>query len=121
VTFQPPPLERYRKEIEQALTHSIEISTFDRVSEAVRSGHAQYWPLGNSVIITQIAAGGVLHFWIAGGNMQEIQAATPTILAWGKEQGCTIATLTGRRGWLRSFLGRTGWKESRIVNMECAL
>ena len=112
-----PPIESYRAGLEKALRHSPEPCTFDTVLEKVRTKHAQYWPCGSSVIITQIS-GTTLHFWLAAGNTAELQHVTPQILDFGREHGCTLATLTGRPGWLRSFLSLTGWKPSRLVMME---
>jgi hypothetical protein len=115
-----PPLDFYRAGLEKALQIDTDGGTFDQVVERVQDGHAQYWPCGSSVIITQIS-GLSLHFWLASGTLAELQAVTPHILDFGREQGCTRATLTGRKGWLRSFLRDTGWKQSKIIQMEVEL
>lgn len=116
-----PDIRFYRAKLEKALRHGLESCTFDTLVAAVQSGGAQYWPCGSSVFVTQIAGGNTLHFWAAAGKMDEIERALPLVLAWGQEHGCTRATLTGRPGWLRSFLSRTGWVQSPIVAMELNL
>jgi len=115
-----PPLDFYRAGLEKALRIDTEGGTFDQLTGQVQNGHAQYWPAGSSVIITQIA-GLTLHFWLASGTLAELQAVTPHVLDYGREQGCTRATLTGRKGWLRSFLKDTGWRQSPIIQMEVDL
>lgn len=120
-----PPIEHYRAGLEKALQFDTEGSTFDKVAEQVSTTHAQYWPITDrSVIVTQID-GKDLHFWLATGDIVELQAITPRILDFGRDMGCTRATLTGRRGWVKSFLRDTGWREvgreSRIVQMAVDL
>jgi hypothetical protein len=52
-----------------------------------------------------------LHFFLAGGDMQELRTMYPKIIEWARGQGCSRATLAGRAGWLRSFLTREeGWE-----------
>lgn len=57
----------------------------------------------------------VLNFFLAGGNLAEIEAMYPPIEAWGREQGCSAASMTGRAGWERTFLTRTGWQRTLAV------
>jgi hypothetical protein len=122
-----PPLEQYREGLEKALQYGEETCTFDTIASGVNDRTAQYWPVSErSVIVTQ-KDGTDWHFWLAAGNIAELQAATPLILEEGRVQGCNRATLVGRRGWLRSFLTGTGWTQvtgavpAPLVMMECAL
>ena len=39
----------------------------------------------------------------------------PLVAEWGKQQGCTSMSLTGRRGWERTFLKREGWTANLVV------
>jgi tRNA A37 threonylcarbamoyladenosine synthetase subunit TsaC/SUA5/YrdC len=87
----------------------------------VAAGHAQFWPGPESLIVTETIAyprRKHLHFFLAAGVRRELQAMTPYILDEGRSQGCTKATLIGRKGWQRTFLRDTGWTVSDLVLME---
>ena len=113
-----PPLAHYWTGIQKALRHGAEVYTLDQLTEGVQSGRFQFWPISEtSVMLTQIS-GETLHFFIAFGKMPEIQAATPHILDFGRDQGCTKATLIGRRGWSRSWLADDGWAVDPIISMS---
>jgi len=112
-------IEKYRRQIEAALEYAGGTHTFEDVAEAVADGRMQFWPGKESVIITEIATypqrPKVLHFFLAGGSMQEMEAMEPVICEWGRSIGCTHAEFTGRRGWERTFLARHRWKNSGLV------
>jgi hypothetical protein len=112
-------LEGARPHIEAALSYGGHTHTFEDVREMIDRGEAIFWPGPNSALITQILEHPrlrTLHFFLAGGNLAELEAMLPGILAWAKEsQGCTAATLTGRKGWERTFLTREGWKSQLVV------
>lgn len=108
----------YRRYIEDALEYAGQSHTFEDVVAMVASGEAQFWPLPHSAIVTEIVVEPRkkrLNFFLAGGVLAELEAATPLILEWGRERGCTSATLIGRKGWERTFLSRTGWKSGLVV------
>ncbi len=93
------------------------------IDAAVDRGDLQRWEGDCSTIITEIKQTPQkrsLNFFLAEGNLRELEAMLPPILEWGKAQGCTGAYLVGRAGWQRSFLTRLGWKPAGIV-MEVAL
>lgn len=113
-----PDISAYRPYIEAALEYAGHSHTFDDVCELVASGKAQFWPGPHSAIVTEIVAEPrhtVLHFFLAGGNMAELEAMTPLVLQWGRDRGCTKASLIGRKGWERTFLTRTGWRSGLVV------
>ncbi len=92
--------------------------TLDDIEAAVLSGEMQFWPGPTSAIITQVEVTPqrrLLHFFLAGGTIQEIEAMLPPILAWGAEKGCSGATLCGRAGWQRSFLTKQGWAPQGVL------
>jgi hypothetical protein len=108
----------YRRYIEDALEYAGHSHTFDDVAAMVASGEAQFWPGPNSAIVTEFVLEPRtkrLNFFLAGGTLAELEAMTPLVLEWGREQGCTTASLIGRRGWERTFLSRTGWKSGLVV------
>lgn len=111
---------RFRTHIEAALSHSENTHQFEDVAKMVAAGEAMLWPGPASVICTETIdhpQRRILNFFLAGGTMPELEAMTPLVLEWGKEQGCSMATLVGRRGWERTFLARTGWRKSDCIIM----
>ena len=87
----------------------------------VISGDAHFWPGINSCIVTEFVSSPgkrFLNFFLAAGHLGELEAMTPIILEWGKKNGATHAILTGRRGWERTFLARSGWIKQDYTIME---
>ena len=94
-------LEGARPHIEAALSYSGGTHTFEDVVAGVSAGRLQFWPGPNSAVITEIQEypqKRTLHFFLAGGNLAELEVMLPMISEWGREQGCTAMSLTGRRG-----------------------
>ena len=111
----------YRPLIEAALAYAGGTHTFEDVVRAVEAGDAQFWPAPNSCVVTQIddaPSRKVLHFFLAAGDGGELKAMEPGLLAWGRDNGCTLARLVGRKGWERSFLPDLGWHRSEHIIME---
>lgn len=111
-------IEDYQKQIEAALGYSGGTHSFEDVVLEVENGTLQFWPGPHSVIITEIQEHPqkrILHFFLAGGNLAEIQRMVPLIEDWGREQGCTTASLAGRKGWERTFLQHSGWKPKLVL------
>lgn len=98
--------------IEAALEYDGGTHDVEDVLALVACGECQFWPGAKSAIVTEVVRHPkktVLHFWLAGGDLEELEAMTPDIEKWAREQGCTRVTLTGRRGWARTFLRDTGY------------
>jgi hypothetical protein len=113
----------YRSYIESALEHADGEYTFEDVRDAVASGKAQFWPAPHAVIITELQTfprAKHCHVWLAAGDFRQINAMIPPLHQWAVEQGCTKATISGRRGWIRK-LAPQGWHESPQVRLEKAL
>ena len=112
-------IEDYRGPIEEALRYADDSHTFDDIRDMVESGRLQFWPGDKSVIISEIIEYPrykVLHFFLAGGgSLAELQRMTPLIEEWGHTQGCRKASLTGRKGWERTFILRDGWRHTLSV------
>lgn len=114
-------LDRYRSHIERALSHASATHAFEDVAQMVSAGQANYWPGPASIVVTETIdhpKARLLHFFLAAGLRPELERMTPLILQWGRSQGCTRATLVGRKGWQRTFLARTGWRTTDLVLME---
>ena len=110
-------IEANRHHIEAALEYSGGTHVFDDVQQAILEGRMQIWPGKRSVAVTEIieyARKKVLHVFLAGGDMAELIDMIDSAAAWGRTQGCTSLTMSGRRGWER-VLGRHGVKPVLIV------
>lgn len=107
-----------RKQIEDALDYAGGTYTFEDVRLEVADAKRQFWPGPNSAIVTGIIdypRRRVLEFFLAGGDMKELEAMVPGICEWGRAQGCVSASFAGRKGWARTFLTKSGWLPSLVV------
>lgn len=111
-------IDEARPHIEAALKYSGGTHSFADIVAGVDAGKLQFWPGPNSAIVTEIQEypqKKVLHFFLAGGNLAELERMLPVIYDFGREQGCTSATLSGRLGWQRTFLTNEGWTTKLVV------
>jgi hypothetical protein len=112
-------LGAHRSQIEAALAYAGGTHTFEDIQAGVEAGSLQYWPGPRSVVITEIIQyprSRALNFFLAGGELPELEAMYPLIEEWGRAQGCTVAVMSGRKGWERSFLTRKeGWEPKLVV------
>lgn len=111
--------DQTRPFIQKALDLAGNTHSFEDVQDAISKGQVQFWPGAHSAIITEIIEyprRRALNFWLAGGNLAELEAIYLTAEAWGREQGCTVASTSGRPGWERTFLTRRqGWQPRTVV------
>ena len=118
------PTEADRLLIESALAYAGGTHTVDDVLAMIAEGRCQLWRGPNAAVVTEIdeyPREKVLHFFLAAGDMKELEAMQDGIMAWGIERGCTKARFVGRRGWQRTFMARTGWRDTRYIIMEKSL
>ena len=95
-------IEANRAHIEAALAHGGETHTFDDVARMIGEGKLQLWhgPDGCAVTeIIQYPQKRVLHCFLAGGKLDQILDMIESAIEWGKTQGCSGLTLSGRLGW----------------------
>jgi hypothetical protein len=105
-------LERLRHHVEAALEYSGGTHNFEDVTEMVEGHRLQLWPAKDSVVLTEIIVYPRLknlHYFLAGGDLDELSRMRPMIESWGKSIGCTRVTLAGRRGWAKTFLKDEGY------------
>ena len=105
-------LERLRQQVEAALEYSGGTHNFDDIAEMVENHRLQLWPAKDSVVLTEIIVYPRLknlHYFLAGGDLDELSRMRPLIESWGKSIGCTRVTLAGRRGWAKTFLKDEGY------------
>jgi hypothetical protein len=94
-------------------THSLE-----DIRREIDAGQLKFFAGINSAIVAgveQYPQHRVLQFYLAGGNLAELEQIYPLVEAWGREQGCTLASTAGRPGWERTFLKREGWKPRTVL------
>lgn len=117
-----PDITAYREYISSALSYGHEAHTVDDVCALVAAGDAQFWPGPHSVLITEVVTAPLcktLHIWLAAGKDIELSAMLPGVIDWGRTQGCTRASLIGRKGWERApHLVATGWTKSDLIMMH---
>jgi hypothetical protein len=108
-------VRRFEKALAQAgNTHSI-----SDVMQRIEQNRACCWTNGDSVVVTEVLMFPRLravNYWLVSGKLQECAALQPDIDAWAVSEGCSVATATGRMGWLRlseTPLG-AGWKPAGV-------
>jgi hypothetical protein len=110
-------LEKCKKWIEAALEHSGGTHTFEDVVEGLVSGRMQLWPAERACAVTEIVIyprKTVLHVFLAGGDMDQLFDMIDSAAEWGRGQGCTSMSLSGRLGWQRA-MKPLGWKAKMVV------
>lgn len=114
-----PNIHDYRELIQAALDHGGNTHSFEDVVDRVATGRAQLWPAPRGVAITEIISyprKKVLHVWLASGDMDQLLDMIDSAQQWGRTQGCTSLTVSGRLGWQR-VLNRHGFKPV-LVTLE---
>jgi hypothetical protein len=104
--------------VEAALEYSGGTHHFADVREMVEQNKLQLWPAVNSVVLTEIIVYPRLknlHYFLAGGDLDELSRMRPMIESWGKSIGCTRVSLAGRRGWAKTFLKDEGYSPQWTV------
>ena len=95
-------MKQHLSGLKKALELSGGTHTLEDMAEQVRTGKSQVWSTENACIVTEIndtPRKRVLHFWLATGDLDAVRELSESVLVWGKQQGCDMATLIGRRGW----------------------
>ena len=111
-------LERLRQHVEAALEYSGGTHQFEDVLEMVEKNQLQVWPATQSIVLTEIIVYPRLknlHYFLAGGDLDELSRMRPMIESWGKSLGCTRVSLAGRRGWAKTFLKDEGYSQQWTV------
>ena len=98
--------QKVEKILERALEYDNTHNMQD-VADCIDSCTMQLWPGTNSAVVTQVQdfpRMKVLHIFLAGGNLEELETLSPHIQKFAEDMGCRKITLTGRRGWSRTFV-----------------
>lgn len=93
------------------------------VARAVSEGRMQAWTAGDSLVVTEVLEfpkAKALNVFLAVGNLDEVMSLQPAIEAFGREHGCKVMRMEGRKGWAR-VLPDYGWKADKKVIYERTL
>jgi len=110
-------LSRCKEWIEAALQHSGGTHDFWDIVEGVYEKRMQLWAAERGCLVTEIVhfpKKKVLNVFLGGGELEQLADMHTNVIAWGKEQGCTGASICGRAGWVRAFK-KYGWKQKYTV------
>lgn len=110
-------LEKFRLDIEAALSYSNYSHTFDDIVGMVLTEQVAFFPMEKSFLITEfhvMPQYKTYHVFLAGGDLDEIKATQPWLEETAKANGCKYLSLTGRRGWERSLKDQ-GWRLQYIT------
>jgi hypothetical protein len=111
-------LERLRHHVEAALEYSGGTHHFEDVLQMVEKNQLQVWPATQSIVLTEIIVYPRLknlHYFLAGGDLDELSRMRPMIESWGKSLGCTRVSWAGRRGLANTFLKEEGYSPQWTV------
>lgn len=115
------------KELQRRLLRALDVAgkthAPDDVAAAVEAGRMQAWNRGDSLVVTEVLEyprARALNVFLAVGNLDEVLDLIPDMAAFGREQGCTMMRMQGRRGWAR-VLPALGWREQKQVIYERTL
>lgn len=99
--------------LEAALGYAGGTHNLQDILDGVLRCEYQFWPGKQCAVITEIMVfprKRVFNFFLAGGDLAELEAMTPTMESWAKFNRCDSAMLTARRGWIRTFLATRGYR-----------
>lgn len=101
----------------EALKHNGNTHSKEDVWSLIEKGEVQLFPLphGAFCVTIQTYPTGLreAHFWLAGGNLEELTKVEPLTMKWCKSLGCHRATIRGRKGWVKAL--PSGWKDVGAV------
>ncbi len=90
--------------VREALKHSGDMHTPTDVYQRIEEGRAELHVGNRSAVVTQSLSNGKhLHFWLAGGHLDELKQIENDVSRIAKKRGFKKVTIAGRRGWLRSL------------------
>ena len=110
--------ERLRHHVAAALEYSGGTHKIEDIAEGLKAGWFQLWPGRDSAVVTEIIVYPQLkdlHYFLAGGDLDELRLMRPIIESWGKEIGCSRVSLAGRKGWERTFLKSEGYEPKWFI------
>lgn len=112
--------DRFAPGLEEALRRGNDRCSLEQVWQAVEAGALQFWPGSTSAIVTRLVAhpGGEVdcHIYLATGTLDELEKMLVDVEHFARANTATRVTVTGRKGWERSFLTqRAGYRPQATV------
>jgi len=110
--------ERCQHWLEDALKYNNTGQTLDDVKRGLLDGEYILWAGSKCAVVTEhyeTPNGKFLNFFLAGGDVEELESMLKPIETWAKDFGVKKITLYGRRGWERSFMKDAGYKTHWVV------
>ena len=93
--------------IEAAVVHCRGTHTIEDIEDGIEAGTYQFFSMPNCAVICRIIEyprKKCLNYFLVGGDLDEIKdKMEPHITAWAKSKGCSMVTLVGRDGWIRTL------------------
>ena len=111
-------ISRCRTWIEAALEYSQGTHHFGDIAAGILSGRFQLWAGEKAAVVTEIIVYPRLkdlHYFLAGGDLDELKKMRPHIEEWGIKQGCSRVSLAGRPGWSKTFLKDEGYEPAWFI------
>jgi hypothetical protein len=112
-----------KHEVERAFRGNFHRLDLDDVELALKEKRMQLWAIHDGgvkcVIVTQIVnyykCKAVRVLTVTGIDHKEwLQLGFDTLMAWGKENGCSLMEMQGRKGWEKP-LKQLGFEEPEIL------
>jgi len=88
------------------------------VRRMIKEGTAALFVGEDSAIVTQeidTPTGRLLHFWLAGGELEELAEMSASIETAAKAKGISRVSIVGRRGWQKAL---PGYREAGVILMK---
>lgn len=98
---------------------SYDVATIENM---VSEGLVQLWARYDSFVLTELKVAPTnkkyLHIFLAGGEMADLNQSGlyPILEGFARDNHCDAMTMTGRKGWERTFLTKDeGWKATHVL------
>lgn len=101
--------------IKAALKHSGDTHNAQDVFAMIQNGEANLYVGANSAVVTQdlnLPTGKQLHFWLAGGDLNELIKIEQDVEQAARERGIRRISIIGRRGWRKRL---EGFREAGVI------
>ncbi len=85
---------------------------YEDIIDLVLKGDAHLWPGKKSAVVTQFwdfPRERAINFWLAGGDLTELEAMHAEISDWAKSVGCKRSIIAGRAGWAKALGYQPVW------------
>jgi hypothetical protein len=107
--------QRAEPHVIAALAHAGDTHEPRDVLDMIIGGRAALWVGSECAVVTQeidLPRGVQLHFWLAGGDLDELMEIERDIEKAAHENGIVRVSIIGRRGWRAKL---DGFKEAGVI------